>query len=482
MKINEVDPRNYDSDIDYYDAVNRAGRKAYRDPDSYEKPEPYDAEDDIAQQRQAAAAKFRQKRETQWETKQEGTAPNGQKYNSRYIINAADKSTADMEEHSFTDYHWGAKKLVDKEYGKDGDRVVLTLYMVDNHKYGLWRPWKDSPVYKEGVAEGYMYGDEEVSWEKGGRRAPTGAFRNPTAKKSQPYNDTTWAKNLSKEKLDALAGPRYKKDKEQDVSEGGFKNKTAVFSGYSNYMNSRAPNVFKHYGIKVLNKEYFEDEDIVEFTVISDGDSLDKARAHLERSDQFGGMIRKQGVAEGQETVVSVVVGKLYDVIDHAEDIIKNADYDRQVQYATVLRDRATKALNMIKQGGNTPEAALDAFAYMQSGEQGVAEGFKNTYKVGDRVDSPLGTGVIVAVSPHISTDGRVKVKLDDPSRAGEDGKHKDTFVLDTTQLKHIADEKANPYAIGMSQAMKSTGDKPPLKKSTINKAHEIARAIKKGE
>ena len=39
-----------------------------------------------------------------------------------------------------------------------------------------------------------------------------------------------------------------------------------------------------------------------------------------------------------------------------------------------------------------------------------------------------------------------------------------------------------SPYAIGMAQAMKSTGDKPPLKKSTINKAHEIARAIKKKE
>jgi hypothetical protein len=31
----------------------------------------------------------------------------------------------------------------------------------------------------KGVAEGDMYGDQEVSWEKGGRRAPTGAFRNP---------------------------------------------------------------------------------------------------------------------------------------------------------------------------------------------------------------------------------------------------------------------------------------------------------------
>ena len=42
--------------------------------------------------------------------------------------------------------------------------------------------------------------------------------------------------------------------------------------------------------------------------------------------------------------------------------------------------------------------------------------------------------------------------------------------------------EAGNPYAIGMSQAMKSTGDTPPLKKSTINKAHKIARAIEKDE
>ena len=42
-------------------------------------------------------------------------------------------------------------------------------------------------------------------------------------------------------------------------------------------------------------------------------------------------------------------------------------------------------------------------------------------------------------------------------------------------------DEKvSNPYAVGMAVAMKSTGDKPPLKKSTITKAHDIAKAIQK--
>ena len=39
-----------------------------------------------------------------------------------------------------------------------------------------------------------------------------------------------------------------------------------------------------------------------------------------------------------------------------------------------------------------------------------------------------------------------------------------------------------NPYAVGMAQAMKAKDDKPPLKKSTITKAHDIAKSIKKDE
>ena len=46
-----------------------------------------------------------------------------------------------------------------------------------------------------------------------------------------------------------------------------------------------------------------------------------------------------------------------------------------------------------------------------------------------------------------------------------------------------VMNEKVdNPYAVGMAQAMKATGDKPPLKKSTITKAHDIAKSIKKEE
>lgn len=54
-------------------------------------------------------------------------------------------------------------------------------------------------------------------------------------------------------------------------------------------------------------------------------------------------------------------------------------------------------------------------------------------------------------------------------------------FFTGQPELEESQDleEKAkNPYAVGMAQAMKSTGDEPPLKKSTIKKAHEIAKKV----
>jgi len=44
------------------------------------------------------------------------------------------------------------------------------------------------------------------------------------------------------------------------------------------------------------------------------------------------------------------------------------------------------------------------------------------------------------------------------------------------------AKKTQSPYAVGMAQAMKSTGDEPPLKKSTIRKAHDIAKSVMKDD
>ena len=47
---------------------------------------------------------------------------------------------------------------------------------------------------------------------------------------------------------------------------------------------------------------------------------------------------------------------------------------------------------------------------------------------------------------------------------------------------KEVEEKVQSPYAIGMAQAMKTTGDKPPLEKSTIKKAHDIAKAVAKND
>src|SRR6056300_454887 len=84
--------------------------------------------------------------------------------------------------------------------------------------------------------------------------------------------------------------------------------------------------------------------------------------------------------------------------------------------------------------------------------------------------------------------------KIDDKYKAKNEkvsDKQLDTFHKKLDNLVHktigkSSDEKKeavdNPYAVGMAQAMKSTGDKPPLKKSTITKAHDIAKSIEKDE
>src|SRR6056300_372444 len=54
--------------------------------------------------------------------------------------------------------------------------------------------------------------------------------------------------------------------------------------------------------------------------------------------------------------------------------------------------------------------------------------------------------------------------------------------ILQTAAKERVITEADNPYAVGMAAAMKQTGDNPPLKKSTITKAHDIAKSSEKDE
>src|SRR6056300_1055030 len=62
--------------------------------------------------------------------------------------------------------------------------------------------------------------------------------------------------------------------------------------------------------------------------------------------------------------------------------------------------------------------------------------------------------------------------------------KEEDAYDKDDEKPKSKPKKEAvdNPYAVGMAAAMKAKDDKPPLKKSTITKAHDIAKSIKKDQ
>ena len=85
--------------------------------------------------------------------------------------------------------------------------------------------------------------------------------------------------------------------------------------------------------------------------------------------------------------------------------------------------------------------------------------------------------------------DSKYKGKNEAVSQKQIDKFHTKLDKLVHKSFGHSSDEKKekmkeeqakNPYAIGMAAAMKAKDDKPPLKKSTITKAHDIAKSIEK--
>ncbi len=145
VQVNEVDPRNFDSDIDYYNALNRPTRsRSYSEPE--ERPDPYAEFEREQERRRAKAAKTEP---TMVYSKDEGTAPNGKRYNMTVKFTSPDKFRADFAADRWVDSEWGAKKLVDKEQHEHQGETTVTIYVQDNHKHGMWKPWKDEePIAK----------------------------------------------------------------------------------------------------------------------------------------------------------------------------------------------------------------------------------------------------------------------------------------------------------------------------------------------
>lgn len=168
--------------------------------------------------------------------------------------------------------------------------------------------------------------------------------------------------------------------------------------------------------------------DVTETKQVKAKDPVKKAKG-IQKSHPYKGKLVGESEGNSEAPLVLNNEGDLLRMLDYLLLGWKNKKHTDD-EYAQLLRALGYK---MDKTGDRTVL---------------VKEAFKNTYDVGDRVDGPLGTGTIVAVSKNVNIDGKVKVKLDDPSRAGKDGEVKDSFVLRTTDLQHINELEEAPGAI----------------------------------
>jgi hypothetical protein len=82
-------------------------------------------------------------------SKDEGEAPNGKRYNMVMSVSGPSNAVRNEVE-MFNKHHWGAKKIVDMktiEAKTPNGPAQYTVYIVDNHKYGMWTPFKgEKPV------------------------------------------------------------------------------------------------------------------------------------------------------------------------------------------------------------------------------------------------------------------------------------------------------------------------------------------------
>jgi hypothetical protein len=92
-----------------------------------------------------------------------------------------------------------------------------------------------------------------------------------------------------------------------------------------------------------------------------------------------------------------------------------------------------------------------------------------------------LGKPLNYYINPRGATDAQKKQFIAFASKFSNKMSFRDKREYEG-YIKAVTEAVDNPYAVGMAQAMKAKDDQPPLKKSTITKAHDIAKSIEKDQ
>lgn len=162
-------------------------------------------------------------------------------------------------------------------------------------------------------------------------------------------------------------------------------------------------------------------------------------------------------------------------------------DYDHDGKIESPAKEHAGAVHNAIQRKRGLPADGKDTSSVKEDFITDATTVDQNTKKItGKGVDNSS----LVKVFPEDGIDDRAGKSVNPTNvfaHYESDGDTLSEMVKSKAQKKFLSmvneNKKAiNPYAVGTAAAMKLTGDKPPLKKSTIVKAHEIAKKVKMRE
>ena len=177
------------------------------------------------------------------------------------------------------------------------------------------------------------------------------------------------------------------------------------------------------------------------------------------------------------------------------KDIDNDGDVDSTDKYLHTRRQAISKA---VKSETHTFTAQpINQKQKDTKGEKEVINPLKQ--KIKENISKLMGEGRMKDIATDKSELERLRTRLSqlqdkkaadtgDTTKIEKDILQTQRSIKDVQlKLKDVPKEVKNeavdePYAVGMAQAKKLTGDKPPLEKSTITKAHDIAKAIMKKE
>src|SRR6056300_1035987 len=245
-----------------------------------------------------------------------------------------------------------------------------------------------------------------------------------------------------------------------------------------------------------MNKKYFEtktgsiEEKITQIATEQPSITKQEPNVRLETKTYFetkpGSIsdVAAKIVSEALDPVNKNAVKKKFDNRQD-KDIDNDGDTDSTDKYLHKRRQAISKNIKEMEYTSGGGMYALSAIkAKRQRIEKQLADLDRTDPKYAEKEKMQRKQKeVFDSYDPSLKEDDMAKFH-----KMQKDGKSANDIAkalgLDVKSVKKLMDldEVNNPYAVGMAQAMKSKNDKPPLEKSTITKAHDIAKSIMKKE